>query len=491
MKSRYILAFLTLTASLLPGKAANSGTTLSNIDAAQEFNVIVYENSDSTLLTLGKNVSSRGILGDSWKTIKNAYRNTLVGTISSTSSDILSAGVGLLVEALRDKKGDWMQQVKRDCSFTRTLPMQQQITDFYASTSTRGAMDLDSIVFDGFGCQQFLTFRNPRTDSLQRMLVFDLRCSLRKDEVGKNRMLHHSKFEVIVDHLFFNPYLCNIPNDSITGQNAELRTPFSFDSRSNLSFNVNARITSSWINEAIQAVNDQLLGQFNISAKIKDESAVEHGDWYPGYFVYINPTPENIARYNLSKEQIERMKLNGRSVSVTGESFLVPRSFVGYNDPNNRTRIWGTGQYKVEMTISETCDINYDHYLIPEESARPSMANAAPGRAPDLKGRKWNKEWNTEWKRIKKRRHSPNIFQQILGSITMTYGNYRWVNTILDPVTTVILSNEKTILNNWTDSWLKLGNSASPAAPAQSSQPSASSPSSGSSQNPGSTQRPK
>lgn len=487
MKSRYFLTLLTLTVSILPA-IASSGRALSNIDAAQEFNVIVYENSDSTLLTLGKNVSSRGILGDSWKTIKNAYRNTLVGTISSASSDILSAGVGLLVEALRDKKGDWMQQVKRDCSFTRTLPMQQQITDFYASTSTRGAMDLDSIVFDGFGCQQFLSFRNPQTDSLQRMLVFDLRCSLRKDEVGKNRMLHHSKFEVVVDHLFFNPYLCNLPNDSITGQNAELRTPFSFDSRSNLTFNVNARITSSWINEAIQAVNDQLLGEFNISARIKDESAIEQGDWYPGYFVYINPTPENIAYYHLSKEQTERMKQNGKSVSVTGESFLVPRSFVGYNDPNNRTRIWGTGQYKVEMTISEKCDINYDHYLEPLTAGNPALAKAAAARTPDFKGRKWNKEWNREWKRIKKRRHAPNIFQQILGSITMTYGNYRWVNTILDPVTTVILNNEKTVLNKWTDSWLKLGNAASPS---QSAQPSGASSQSGASQSQGASQRPK
>ena len=439
--------------------ADTNHSSFSNIDAAQEFNIIVYENSDSTLLTMGKNVSSRGILGDSWKTIKNAYRNTVVGQISSISSDVLTAGVGLLVEALRDKRGDWMQQVKRDCSYTRTLPMQRQITDFYASTSTRGAMDLDSIVFDGFGCQQFLSFRDPQTDSLRRMLVFDMKCALRKDQPGLDRMLHHSKFEVVIDHLFFNPYLCNLPNDSLTSANADLRVPFSFDSRNNLSFNVNARLTSSWLNEAIQAVNDQLLGEFKITAQIKDESVIEKGDWFPGYFVYINPTAENIKQYNLTPDQIEKMKQNEKYVSVTGESFLVPRSFVGYDNTRSHNRIWGTGQYKVEMTITEKCDINYEHYLYPLDDKGMARGNKAV-RPGDYSGRKWNDNWNQEWRRMKKRHHSPNIFQSILSSINMKYGNFRWVNTILDPVTAVILEQENAILRSWTDSWLKLGDAA-------------------------------
>lgn len=453
--------------------SALTNQPLSNIDAAQEFNIIVYENSDSTLLTMGKNVSSRGILGDSWKTIKNAYRNTLVGQISSVSSDILTTGVGLLVEALRDKKGDWMQQVKRDCSYTRVLPMQRQITDFYASTSTRGAMDLDSIVFDGFGCQQFLTFRDPQTDSLKRMLVFDLKCALRKDQPGLDRMLHHSKFEVTVDHLFFNPYLCNLPNDSLTAANADLRIPFSFDSRSNLSFNVDARLTSSWLNEAIQAVNDQLLGEFSISAQIKDETVIEKGDWYPGYFVYIDPTPENIRLYNLNSEQIERMKQNAKHVSVTGESFLVPRSFVGYDNTRNHNRIWGTGQYKVEMTITEKCDINYDHYLYPaKDKGMARDGNAKAAKPGNMSGRKWNDNWSHEWRRMKKRRHSPNVFQSILSSMNMNYGNFRWVNTILDPVTAVILEQENAALRSWTDSWMKLGAAtAAGKSPASASTP--------------------
>lgn len=458
-------------------KSESAPGAINNTDAVQEFNVIVYENSDTTLLSLGKNVSTRGILGDSWRSIKSAYRNSMVGQITSLSADILQSGVSWLIETLRDKKQDWIEQARKDCRFTKHLPMQQQITDFYATTSTRGAMDLDSIVFDGFGCQQFLTYINPETKNKERLLVFDMKCSLRKDDVGRNRMIHHSKFEVVVDHLFFNPYLCNIPNDSLTSANSSLRIPFSFDSRKDLVFNVKARVTSSWMNEAIQTVNDQLLGEFDINARIPDGSYIEQSDWYPGYFVYINPTKENIEKYNLSETQVEVMQRNGKVVSVTGESFLVPRSYVGYENKDSDVRVWGTGQYKVDMDISETCDINPEYYLEPRQSNMAINGNVKPATsmAPSTlpqkplsiaqmsAGRKWNDNWKPEWKKMKKRRRRPSLGQRIASSLNMKYGNFRWINTVLDPVTTVILQQETAILNNWTGNWLKIGAAATNA----------------------------
>lgn len=456
-----ILSIFILTAAVLP-VVAKTNKPVNNIQANQEFRVLVYENSDSTLLTFGKNVSNRGILGDSWKAIKGAYRNTAMGTISSISADLLSAGIGMITEALRDKKGDWMQQVTKDCRYTKKLPMQQQITDFYARTSTRGAMDLDSIVFDGFGCQQFLNFKNPETGKDEKFLVFDLKCTLRKDAQGKDRMLHHSKFEIDVDHLFFNPYLCNLPNDSLSAQNAALRTPFSFASRKNLKFNVNAKLSSSWMNEAIQVTNNQNLGEFDITANIPDSLALENGDWNHGYFVYIRPSAENISHYNLTQEQIKTMKDRQKFISVKGESFLVPRSFIGYEDPKKMHRIWGTGQYKVDMTISESCDINYEYYLQPDDNGagRVNARSGSFGR-PDFKGRKWNRYWTEEWNKMKKRRGNHNVFQSIWSDLKMTYGNNRWVYTVLDPVATVILTQENAALTRWTDNWMKLGSSVS------------------------------
>lgn len=450
------LLSLALVITLAASSNAQSINKMQNIPANQEFKVLVFENSDSTLLTFGKNINQRGILGDSWKAIKGAYRNTAMGTISSASADLLSAGIGMIVEAMRDKKGDWMQQVNKDCKFVKQLPMQQQITDFYASTSTRGAMDLDSIVFDGFGCQQFLNFQNPETGSPEKFLVFDMKCALKKDAEGKNRMLHHSKFEVEVDYIFFNPYLCNLPNDSLSAQNVELRTPFSFDSRKNLQFNVNAKLSSSWMNEAVQVAKDQQLGEFDINVSIPDSTLLESGDWNHGYFVYIRPTKENIKRFDLSPAQVEAMNQKAKYITVKGESFLVPRSFVGYDDAKKTRRIWGTGQYKIDMAISESCDINYEYYLEPlKDGSRPQMM----AMGPNFKGRKWNKYWTEEWNRIKRRRGNRNIFQSIWNDLKMTYGNYRWVYTVLDPVATVILTQENAALTKWTNDWMKLGSS--------------------------------
>lgn len=458
--------FLLVAFMVLPLSAYSQKKQPTSIGASQEFKVLVYENSDSTLLTFGRDVNSRGLLGDAWKSVLGSYRNTAMGTVSTLSADILSGGIGMLVEAMRDKKTDWMMQAAKDCKFSKQLPMQQQITDFYASTSTRGAMDLDSIVFDGFGCQQYLNFKNPETGEPEKYLVFDLKCSLRKDDVGKERMLHHSKFEVVVDYLFFNPYLCNLPNDSVSEQNAALRTPFSFDSRKNLQFVVDAKVSSSWMNEAVQVANDQQLGEFKIVATIPGEDVIEKGDWYPGYFVYINPTKENIKRFDLSEAQVKEMDKRRNNVKVTGESFLVPRSFIGYDNSKKPQRVWGTGQYKVDMSISESCDINYDYYLEPDKKnpGKQMAGKQMAGGRPDFRGRKWNRYWTEEWNRMKRRRGSRNIFQSAWKDLQMQYGNNRWVYTVLDPVATVILTTETSFLDDKSKQWLKIGNAAAPAS---------------------------
>lgn len=81
------LSLLILAAALPAFAQSNS---LHNLSANQEFKVLVYENTDSTLLTFGKSINNRGLLGDSWKVIKGAYRSTALGTVSSVSADLLS-----------------------------------------------------------------------------------------------------------------------------------------------------------------------------------------------------------------------------------------------------------------------------------------------------------------------------------------------------------------------------------------------------------------
>ncbi len=132
----------------------------------------------------------------------------------------------------------------------------------------------------------------------------------------------------------------------------------------------------------------------------------------------------------------------------------MPRSFIGYDDSKKMRRIWGTGQYKVDMTISESCDINYEYYLEPNDN----MVSVHSGGRPNFKGRKWNRYWTEEWNRIKRRKGNRNVFESIWTDLKMTYGNNRWVYTVLDPVATVILTQENNALTKWTDNWMKLGN---------------------------------
>lgn len=43
---------------------------------------------------------------------------------------------------------------------------------------------------------------------------------------------------------------------------------------------------------------------------------------------------------------------------IVGESFIVPRSYMGYRDKDdNYKNIWGTGEYKLEIELKETCDV--------------------------------------------------------------------------------------------------------------------------------------
>ena len=43
---------------------------------------------------------------------------------------------------------------------------------------------------------------------------------------------------------------------------------------------------------------------------------------------------------------------------INGESFIVPRSYMGFRDESGLyNNIWGTGQYKLDIELKETCGI--------------------------------------------------------------------------------------------------------------------------------------
>lgn len=150
---------------------------------------------------------------------------------------------------------------------------------------------------------------------------------------------------------------------------------------------------------------------------IPDSTVLDSVGKWKGYFTY-NATSVT-DRENPKKR-----------VSVTGECFIVPRSFIGnYKEGDEGTPsitpLWGTGQYRVDMQISESCQMNSQYYTSDDR-------------------------WKEEWKKIKRRRRSPSVFNTFLvqAKNEFDWNNHKWVYTILDPVKSAILVDEEKWVNH-------------------------------------------
>jgi hypothetical protein len=350
---------------------------------------------------INSEAGNRGLLMD----LLSQYRSTFTGQAISASQKLLDYGISAIVSLAKDKRGDWQKAVNNECRFVRKLPMQTEILDFYRAPSNVGPLDPRDMLFNGFGCRQVIEYKVSDTITRQEE-VFYMRCKVRNDSIGRRRILNHSKFEVEIDSIRFAPFMCDLPNDSL-GLNTDNRIGFSFDSRKNLTFNVDATITSSWINQAMQVYTDQELGKFSIVAQI-DPSDLD---------------ADNVFLYGKST------KPKKSKVMVTGDCFLVPRSYVGTADPETNQDSWGTGQYKVDMQVSESCQLNEQYYQ-------------------DKSG-KWLKErWQPEWNKIKKRKHSPSVWNHLLSIVDTEYVGTAWVTTLLDPLKTVLVQTETGLIND-------------------------------------------
>lgn len=386
-------------------------------ETTREYSIIVYERQSDAPLSLDREIANGRGIGDR---IFDLYRSTFAGKVTNLSSTIMGIGVDALVKLVtknRDNKAKWQATIQKEMTYSRNLPMQTEIADFYKSTSSIGAMDPNGMMFNGFGCRQYLTYRD-KENSLKRILVFEIACSLDESTIGKQRIVHHGKFVLKVDSVRFNPYLCNLPNDSLSMRQVEeaLRIPFDFERRKNLTFRLTADITSSWMNEAIEIFKDQSLGQFQVEFTISDSTVLEQDGPWKGYYSY------NAS--SLADQQNPK-----KNVRITGESFIVPRSFVGnYTDGETQvpstTPLWGTGQYRIDMQIMETCQMNEQYYS-----------------SGDM--------WKDEWKIIKRRKKSPSFFQQIVEQTKKEFdiADHKWVVTILEPFKSAIIVDESKWVN--------------------------------------------
>ena len=351
---------------------------------------------------------NRGLVSE----IFSAYRTFCTGKASNLVNEVVNVGISYLAYSLKSHRGEWQKEVMQECSFKKNLNMNQDISDFYMTTSKLGALDLHDIAFRGFSCRQYISTAEGPVDVMYASFSLDT------TETGIKRMLQHSKFQMRVDTLIFNPYICEIPNDSVIDPSH--RIGFDFKRRKDFVIRLDTSVKSSWVNEAIQVAQDVKLGDFSLEIKL--DSTMLDKDGYLRY-----------ARSSSEEQVSAKEKYQESRIRMTGESFIVPRSYIGLIDGKP---YWGTGQYRLEMTLSESCSLNENFYL-------------TEGRDGE---KKWDKKlWKEEWKIMKKRNSYKKSMQQPWNSawdkIKTEWSGGKWVTEIMTPSTSLLIKKGTSYVN--------------------------------------------
>ena len=259
--------------------------------------------------------NSRGYLGD----LFNATTNTMKGLAGGYVTSFFDMGVnaiGSLITRNKRLKKEWEEAIRKENVFQTKITTVSEMSDFYEAPSFDGAMDPKGMRFDGIGC-----VRIEDGDTLFYV-------SLHIDRTKLYRIINHSKFELVLDTLILNPKRSNLPN-------TQLNIPFSFKERKDFTLSMDIAISSSWMNEVVQLQKNVELGKFNINIPVSPDLLDEDG----------------FLRYTRHAGEAPRYK-------VTGECFIVPRSYMGFRDEKeNFTDSWGTGEYKLTIDIKESCNV--------------------------------------------------------------------------------------------------------------------------------------
>ncbi len=263
----------------------------------------------------------KGLGSDLLNSVISASRGIASGYVTSVVDAGVNALVGLLTKNKRDKKA-WEETVAAENKFQTTIQTVQDLSDFYKDLSFESPLDPKGMCFDGIGCM--------KTDN-QGDTVFYISCHINHKKI--DRIIKHSKFELVIDTLYITPSKCDLPN-------TKFDIPFSFEQRKNFKIAIDMKISSSWVNVLTQPFIDQELGRFNVEINV-DPNKLDA----KGQFKYFRETGSD-SKY-----------------LITGDCFIIPRSFMYYRDSEGSEAkdCWGTGQYKVAVTITETCDITDDY----------------------------------------------------------------------------------------------------------------------------------
>lgn len=282
----------------------------------QKFQTFVYTSDDlaKEIQQRSNEMKSRGYMSDLFMASKDAAKGIGAGYVTSFFDMGVNAVGSLLTRNARAKE-QWEETIKAENVWQTQISTIAEINDFYKETSFDGAMDPKGMRFDGIGC-----LRKEGNDTL-----FYISCHIDRTKI--NRIINHSKFQLVLDTLIVSPAHSNLPNTN-------LDIPYSYEERQNFTLSMKIKLISSWMNEIVQLHKDQELGEFSINVPVSQSDLDGKG-----FLRYV-------------REQDASPKY-----AITGESFIVPRSYMGFRDADdNFKNSWGTGEYKLSIALQETCD---------------------------------------------------------------------------------------------------------------------------------------
>lgn len=412
---------------------------------------------NSAIRGLIQEQNSRGFFDTSiGAALKTGYGSLATQKAVNLTSNLVDYTVNFISTAAKNHKerfSNWYKTAKSYRQFTKTLSQQQTTGDFYAAPSNNGAFDPENIIFDGIGCNSYFSSKMNNGQMSKHDEYCYIFCRLRTDSVGMRSIANHSKFLLEIDSIYFRPNLCDIPCNV---SRKVTRDADFFEKQTDLNVTLNAKIYSSWFNEGIMLQRDQLLGNFDVVMKIdKSDCILENGEWIFKYSKKID------GDSYMPSTEIGAKRLHRSEVSISGESFIVPRSFSMDANNNNNSPIWGTGEYRVDLTLAETSNLNTEYYYADEykQSSNTSIGNGKAVAFASLPGEKYfdKKIWQTEWIEMKKLKKAlPNgndkadsFLNGAWNSIVSTMKGSSWTTTFLSPLVTAVTAEEAKELNKF------------------------------------------
>lgn len=314
-----------------------------------------------------------------------------LGLIAGVTDAVVSETFNL-IQYRKKQKQEWMRMIQNENNFTDSITSIKGLKDFYTENSHRGALDPSNINFDGI---EIRGMRNGQQ-------VIYMSCSIDRNNI--EHMFRHSKFNLVLDSLAFNPYVCHLPNITANGirtmneikkGKAEVKADtilrpgtggngFSFDERNNLRVAINFSIYSSWINQAVQVHQNVELGNFNLTVNIPNNII--------GTYTYSrNNILDEAKRYPIDQQN---NYLTANLISIEGDCFVVPRSFMPLD---NGKPMWGTGEYNIKVKVRESCQFT-------DNSDKA-------------------KHWREDYKKLRQMQKRSGEMQEYLQTLWNQYGN--------------------------------------------------------------------